>query len=84
MTVRPQSICSYRVFVDAPAVRVNEQGFGTARHTAGDQRAAVQLISVPYVVSIGAVEHPCHPRGRKGVGLGRGKKIMLQLSDLYL
>lgn len=75
MTLRPQSIRSYRVFVDAPAVRENERGFGRARHTVGDQWAAVQLISVPYVVSIGAVERPCHPCGRKGMqeGSGRGR-----------
>ena len=48
------------------AVRENEPGSRTARRTAGDQRAAVQLISAPYAASIGAVEHPCHPCGRKG------------------
>lgn len=55
------SICSYRVFVNVPAVRENERGLGAASRTAGDQRAAVPLISLPYVVSIGAAERPCPP-----------------------
>lgn len=40
------------------AVEEKEQGCGAARRTAGYCRAAVQLLSPPYVVSIGAVEHP--------------------------
>lgn len=37
---------------------VNVQGCGAARRTAGYCRAAVQPLSPPDVVSIGAVEHP--------------------------
>ncbi len=88
MTLRPQSIRSYRVFVDVLAVRENERGFSTAQRTAGDQWAPVQLISGPYVVHIGAVESPCHPCGRTGKAwkVWEGHKLcyMYNLSNPYL
>lgn len=74
---------SYRVFVDVLAVRENELGFGTARRTAGDLWAAVQLISVPYVVSICAMEHPCNPRGSKGLHQGSGRSENYAACKMY-
>lgn len=43
VTLRPQSICSYRIFVNVLAARENELAFSAARHVAGGCRAAGSL-----------------------------------------
>lgn len=59
MTLRPQRFCSYRVFVDVLAVRMNELGSGRARYIAGDAEVLLSSLSAPYTVFKSAVKHAC-------------------------